>query len=532
MDLLSQGYITLILIVATGIILGRIKLFGFSLDVSGVLFIALVLGHFGYFVPDDFLELGLLLFIFTIGMQAGPGFFDAFRKHGRQLILISFIIMTTTAIAAFLLNHFLKIDPDLGIGIFTGALTSTPGLAAVIESSQSPLAPIGYGVAYPFGIIGVILIMGLLPRILKIDLKREEEDFIKSVKEDFPDVIGRTFKVDNPNIDGKTVEEIELRKITGCVATRILHKDNAYSPNAASIVYKGDLIRMVGTEKNLKKVVLLFGAPVDVDIPLSKEYDIRWILISNKKIVNKHYREVNLSSFYNARIAKIKRSGVEITPDANSCFKLGDRVLVAGEKNNLDYVSQLLGNDSKKLSETDLLPIFLGILGGILIGKIQIPLFGLFTINLGNTGGALITGLILSKIGKTGPVIWSLSGSANQLIKQLGLLLFLATIGTQAGAELIETIQQYGIKLIWVAVILTILPILTGVVVGRYIYKINFLTLMGIITGTMTSTPGLGIIQAKSSSNAAPVAYASVYPIALVLVIIFSQLLLTLSNYF
>ena len=529
MDFISPGYITLILIVAAGIILGKIKLFGFSLDVAGVLFIALILGHFGYFVPNDFLQLGLLLFVFTIGIQAGPGFFDAFRKQGRQLVLVSFIIMSSTAIVAFFINHFLSIDPNLAVGLFVGALTNTPGLAAIIDMSDSPLAPIGYGVAYPIGIIGVILLLNLLPKILRVDLKKEEKNYIKSVKEDFPDVVGRTFKIDNPNIHAKTLAEIELRKITGCIATRVFHKDNAFTPSADSQIYKEDLIRLVGTEENLKKAVFLFGAPVKENIPLSKEYDIRWILVTNKKVVNKHYREISLPSYYNARVAKIKRSGIEITPSANSCFRFGDRVLVAGEKNNLTKVSRLLGNDDKKLSETDLLPVFLGILGGILLGMINIPFFGLFTINLGNTGGALLAGLVLSKIGKTGPVIWSLSGSANQLIKQLGLLLFLATIGTQAGAELIGTIQQYGFKLIGVAVILMIIPILSGVIVGHYIFKINFLTLMGIITGTMTSTPGLGVIQAKSSSNAAPVAYAGVYPIALVLVIIFSQLLLRFS---
>ena len=176
MDILDQGYITLILIIATGILLGKVKLFGFSLDVSGVLFIALVLGHFGYLVPNDFLQLGLLLFVFTIGMQAGPGFFNSFRKQGRKFILISSAIMTITALTAFLLNYILKIDQNLGVGIFAGALTSTPGLAAVIEISDSALAPIGYGVAYPIGIIGVILIINLLPKILRIDLKKEEKN--------------------------------------------------------------------------------------------------------------------------------------------------------------------------------------------------------------------------------------------------------------------------------------------------------------------------------------------------------------------
>ena len=525
MEWLNEGYIALFLIITLGIILGKIKIFGFSLDISGVLFVSLILGHFGFIIPKDFLQVGVLLFVFTIGMQAGSGFFEAFKKQGRKLILIAVIIIGTTGLTSYLINMFVGLDLGLNVGIFTGALTSTPGLAAAIDVSQSPMASIGYGLAYPIGVISVILSLNILPKILRIDLKKEEAEYNQSLKEDFPETSVKTFLINNPNITGKTLKDIKLRQITGCVASRVKHKENVFTPTAKSQLYNGDIIRLVGTENNLEKATVLFGKEVNDKIPLAHNYDIKWIWISNKKIVNKSYKEMDLSNYYNVRVVKIKRSGVEIIPQPSSFFKFGDKILIAGVKENLENVSKLLGNDSRKLSETDFLPIFMGILGGILLGKIEIPIFDFFTFKLGNTGGALIIGLVLSRIGKTGPIIWNLSGSANLLIRKFGLLLFLATIGTQAGSEIVQTIQNNGFNLIWISIVLTLVPVIVGIIVGRYIFKLNFLTLMGVITGTMTSTPGLGVIQSKSSCNAASVAYATVYPIALVLVIIAAQLL-------
>ncbi len=525
MEWLNEGYIALFLIITLGIILGRIKIFGFSLDISGVLFVSLILGHFGLKIPPDFLQVGVLLFVFTIGMQAGSGFFEAFKKQGRKLILLSLIIIGTTGATSYLINMFVGLDLGLNVGIFTGALTSTPGLAAAIDVSQSPKASIGYGLAYPVGVIGVIVLLNVLPKILRINLKKEEEDYNLGLKKDFPEAMAKTFLISNPNIDGKNLKDIQIRQITACVVSRIKHGKQVFTPNANSLIHNGDIIRLVGTEENLEKATMLLGKSVDEKIPLSKNYDIKWVWISNKKIVNKSYKEVSLSNYYNVRVVKIKRSGIDIIPQPTSSFKFGDKVMIAGAKGNLDKVSKLLGNDTKKISETDFLPIFLGILGGILLGKIEIPIFDFFTFKLGNTGGALIIGLFLSRIGKTGPIIWNLSASANLLIRKFGLLLFLATIGTQAGSEVVETIQNYGFNLLWISAILTIVPVMVGAIIGRYVFKLNFLTLMGVITGTMTSTPGLGVIQSKSESNAGAVAYATVYPIALVLVIIVSQLL-------
>ncbi len=515
----------LLIIISAGILIGKIKIKGISLDLSGVLLSALILGHFGFELSKEFLNLGLLLFVFTVGMQAGPGFFDSFKKQGRQFLLFAFVIIATTSIVSYLIRELTGIDKALNVGIFAGAMTSSPGLAAATDVSESPLVSIAYGLSYPIGLIGVVLAVNIFPKIFKINVQNEEKKYFASLKDEYPDVFGRTFEVSNPNINNKSLKEINLRGITNCTASRCMKQDKSFIPNGDTILHTGCLIRLVGTEQDLKKAELLFGKPVDKEIPLSLDYDIRWLVVTNKKVINKSYKSINIAETFNAQVVRIRRSGIDITPTPSTVFKFGDKLMIAGQKEGVNNVAKVLGNDEKRLSETDLLPLFLGLLIGILIGKIEIPFFGLFNFKLGYTGGALLSGLILSRLGKTGPVLWTLSATANQLLRKIGLTFFLAVVGTSAGKELIATLADKGFTLIWISFVLTFLPIIIGILMGKYIFKMNFLTLLGLITGVMTSTPGLGAVQSKSDTNAAPVAYATVYPFALVLVIIFAQIL-------
>lgn len=223
MELLSNSYFALFLIVALGFILGRIKIFGLSLDVSAVIFIALVFGHYGIVIPKDFQNLGLVLFIFTIGIQAGPGFFESFKKEGRQLASFASLLIIAAAIVTVLIITVFNIDKNIAIGLFTGSLTSTPGLAAAIDYTNSPLASIGYGVGYPFGVIGVILFIRFLPKILNISIKKSEEEFNSKVKEEFPEILRNNFVVENENIAGKTIGELRIRFMTKAVVSRVVH---------------------------------------------------------------------------------------------------------------------------------------------------------------------------------------------------------------------------------------------------------------------------------------------------------------------
>jgi len=530
MDLewIKTGIPALFIVVTLGLLLGKIKIGGISLDISGILFVSLIMGHFGFRLTQEFLSFGLVLFVFTVGMQSGPGFFDSFRKNGRKYIFLALIIITITALSSYFVGKIANIDNSLNVGIFAGALTSSPGLAAATDASNSPFVSIAYGISYPIGLVFVILSINILPKLLKIDIKKEETNYLNSLKADYPDIQGKTFKITNPNIDGKLLVDINLREISNCTASRIMHNGAAFTPDNESVLYSGDFVRLVGSEDDLKKAELLFGNPVDKHIPLSKEYDIRWIFATNKEIINKNYRSIDLSRTLHAGIVKIRRSGVEIKPTPATLFKFGDKLLIAGTKDGVKKAAKLIGDNQKKLSKTDVFTIFLGILVGVLVGKIEIPVFGLFNFKLGNTGGALLAGLILSRIHKTGPIIWTMSAASNQLLRNIGLILFLAVIGTNAGEHLLETVRDQGVMLLWLSLLITSIPIFFGIIIGRYFMKLNFLTLLGLITGIMTSTPGLGAIQSKSESNAGTVAYATVYPFALVLVIVFSQILVLL----
>ncbi|MCB9016556.1 MAG: transporter [Lentimicrobiaceae bacterium] len=527
-NIISVSYLALFIIISLGLMAGRLKIKGFSLDISAVIFIAMLLGHFGFRLPSEYQYIGLLLFIFTIGIQSGPGFFRSFKQYGKQLFIIATIIIAGGALTTWGIINILDIDQSLAIGLFNGAMTSTPGLAAAVEISKSPLASIGYGIAYPFGVVGVVLFVSLIPKILRINLKKSEEEFNQSLKQSYPDFIPGNFRVENPNINGKSLKDLRFRTNTKCVISRVKHLGITTTPSRETILYQGDVIRALGTREDLENVKLLIGPETDEALELDKGHDVQWILVTSKQVINKPLQKLNLGANYDATVVRIRRSGIELRPMHFTMLRFGDRLMVAASRESMRQVVKLLGNDDKRLSETDFLPITLGIAIGVLIGMIRVPVFGLFDFSLGITGGVLATALILSGIGKTGPIIWSMSSNANQLFRELGLLMFLATVGCEAGGHIAETFNNYGAELLIAGALITLLPLITALFIGKYLMKMNFLTLLGVITGGMTSTPGLAAINTQSDSGIAQVAYAAVYPLALVLMIVFSNILFRL----
>ncbi len=524
MELLNNSYFALFLIVALGFILGRIKIFGLSLDASAVIFVALVFGHFGVIIPHDFQTLGLVLFIFTIGIQAGPSFFESFKKDGRQLAIFATILILSAGILTVLIVTIFNVDKNIAIGLLTGALTSTPGLAAAIDYTGSPLASIGYGVGYPFGVIGVILFIRFLPKILSSSIKNAEDDFLQKTKNEFPEILKRNFIVENENVVDKTIGELRIRFMTKAVVSRVVHNGIAITPSSETILEKGDLIKAVGSEEALKNVKILIGSVTDEEILIDPKYDVQSVLVTNKEVVNKTIGQINLLHTYNATITRIRRSGINISPSPSSKLQFGDKLMIACSKANMEIVGNIFGNDQKRLSDTDILPVALGIIIGVFVGKINIAL-GSFSFSPGLTGGVLIAALILSRIGKTGPILWTMTGAANQLLRQLGLILFLAAIGTGAGAQMVQTFEKYGIELFLYGGIITIIPILIAGFAGKWIFKMNILSLLGAISGSMTSTPGLAAADSMTETNAHSIAYATVYPVAMVLLIVIVQLI-------
>lgn len=522
--LLNEGYFALFVIIALGIMLGNLKIKGFSLDLSAVIFIALLAGHWGFIVPENLQTIGLVFFIFTIGMQAGPGFFDSFRQHGRNLITLGLILVGSAALLAFGFSAILDIDKNIAVGIFNGALTSTPGLAAAIEATGSSESAVGYGLAYPVGVIAIILFIQLAPRILRVNIKKEEKDFEDRILEEHPQIHNKKFVVENKNIFGKTLSELEIGTMTHAVLSRIKHNGEIFTPTPDTVLEKGDIVKIVGTEEALERASVIIGPEIDIDLTFSKDYKVNWLLVTNNKMVGKSFREINFKA-YGATVTRIRRSGIDILPGPHNRLRFGDKLLLTAPVSELKNLQKMLGNSEKRLSETNFLPIALGIILGILLGQIQIPFFGIFDFKLGMTGGVLTTALVLSRLGKTGPIIWSMSGSAIMLLRKLGLLLFMASVGTHAGATLAETISNQGFELVLVGVVVTLTPMVITLLFGHYLFKMNHLSLLGVISGSMTSTPGLAAIDSQTSSNAPSVGYASVYPVALVLMILFSQIM-------
>ncbi len=527
-DLLNSSYFALFLIVALGFMLGRIKIKGLSLDVSAVIFIALLFGHFGVIIPKELGNFGLVLFIFTIGIQAGPGFFDSFRSKGKTLIIITLLIICSAALTAVGLKYAFDIDTPSVVGLIAGALTSTPGLAVAIDSTHSPLASIAYGIAYPFGVIGVILFVKLLPRIMHIDLDREARRLEKERRGQFPELITCIYRITNPVVFGRTLMQINARAMTGAVISRHKHDEQIAIPTAHTVLHETDYIQAVGSDEALNQLATLVGEREEGELPLSHTQDIESLLLTKKDMINKQLGDLNLMRNFGCTVTRVRRSGIDLSPSPDLALKFGDKLMVVGEKEGLKGLARLLGNNAKKLSDTDFFPIAMGIVLGVLFGKLNISFPGGLSFSPGLTGGILIVALFLSAVGKTGPIIWSMSGPANQLLRQLGLLLFLAEVGTSAGKNLVATFQESGWLLFGVGAAITLIPMLIAVIVGRLVFKISILDLLGTITGGMTSTPGLAAADSMTDSNIPSVAYATVYPIAMVFLILSIQIIATL----
>ncbi len=524
LELFQSPYFALFVIIALGFMLGRISIKGISLDVSAVIFVALLFGHYGIVIPSALSDFGMVLFIFTIGIQAGPGFFDSFRSKGKNLVVLAVVIIASAALASICVKYLFDLDIIQTTGLLTGALTSTPGLATAKELVGNNTA-VAYGIAYPFGVIGVILFVKLLPRLLKTDIQKIEKEIDDTKLEQYPQISSRIFKVTNNNILGQRLSDLKIRSITGAVISRIKHENEYSIPNPKSILYKDDLIKAVGTEESLDKMKMFIGEQVEGDLPLGDSLDLVTGLVTNKNLVNVRLATLNIQKNFNCTITRVRRSGIYLTPTPDLQLKFGDKLTIVGAKEDLKELLKLLGNDVKRISDTDFFPIALGIILGVLFGKINLSFGGSFSFSFGLTGGVLLIALLVSAKGKTGPIVWNISSAANQLLRQLGLLLFLAGVGTSAGETVVQTFKETGWGLFLGGVIITLVPMLIGTFVGLRFLKINILDLLGALTGGMTSTPGLAAADSMTRNSAPSIAYATVYPVAMVFLIICVQII-------
>lgn len=534
-QLLHNGPILLTVIVTLGILLGKIEIFHFSLDSSGIIFVALIFGHFGYLLPQDFLTLGIMLFLYSVGIEAGPKFFHSFRKEGLTLNIGAAFVVLSGFVATLLFAFVANIPADTAAGMFAGSLTSTPGLAVAVEMTSAQHAPAAYGLTYSFGIIGVVLFAKLMPKIFRMDIKAAEQELEQEEKEKFPPISYHHVLLNNPNLYGIKVKSIGLSSVANVVISRLKRNDSKHAVmvNGETQLQKGDLLRLVGTDVELSKAEMYLGKKTRQKIEFGGGEAInKKILVSKKNFVGQVLSQMNLTETFNVQVTRVTRQNVQMTANPHLRLRMGDALHVLGKPESVQNVIRLLGNDAHKIQATDVFSTFLGLLLGALISQISIPLPFLGFIKPGLSGGILIAGILAGYFGRSGPVLWEMPWAGKKFLREIGLSLFLAVVGTSAGAKFFATIEAQGLLLFGGGIFVTVFSLASGWFILRKILKVNLVKAFGVLTGGMTSTPGLAAATSLSSNPQLAMAYAGVYPSALVTMIVSMKLLILVFEFF
>jgi putative transport protein len=533
MDLLNNSVFLLFLIIILGEMIGQLEFKSFSFGSSAIIFVAILMGHFGYVLPKVYQTLGLVLFIYSIGLQAGPGFISSFKGDGLKLVIGASFLVFLGFLATLFVSLYMGYNSSMAAGIFSGALTSTPGLAVAVEMTGESFAPAAYGVTYSFGVIGIIIFIKLLPILMKLDLKKEDEKIKEEIAASNPKVIFRHLEINNPNIFGHPIKNLHLDKIAEISITRLMRKDTETTElvMGETILHEGDKIRVVGTEEELDKVELFMGKRIEETIQFQGNDLIKKkVVVSKKEFVGKTLGIINFRHTFNVQVARMTRNDLDIPATADTHLQLGDILHLVGNKNAIDNVKRILGDDVKTTYTTNALPILIGIFFGFLSGEIPIHLPGIGEVKLGITGGVLAAGLILGYMYNFKTMIWRIPETSNRFIRELGLMLFLAAVGTSAGETFVSTLNKYGLSLFLSGVVVTLVPLVFGFFFCQKVLKIQFIKNLGVLTGGMTSTPGLATASSLSDSPYAASSYATVYPVALVGMIVFTKLLVLILN--
>lgn len=527
----AQEMVVLFAILTIGTWVGQLSVRGFSLGAAGVLFTAMVFGHFGFSVPRGVMELGLLLFVYAVGLQAGPRFFRTFRRHGLQFVAIALAIAGAGALTAAALGVWLKLPYNLVAGLFSGALTCTPALAAAIDTVER-LSPgnsgpvsVGYGLAYPFSMISLVLLIQFLPRLTRRDVKVEERNWLADRERETPSILARQFRITNPNCEGKTVSELNPHRMTLANISRVKHGDQVFAAMPDRVLHLGDVVMVVGPQDELEKMKFLLGEEthermdVNADV-LSLDVDVTEASLTGKKLA-----EMRLLERYTVVITRIRRQGVEFTPTGNSTLEMGDHIRVVGDKTAVEEFVRLVHGRPHKAQETNMLPFLGGLLIGILVGAIPLTLPSGMQIRLGSAGGAFLVSLLVGHFGGLGPLRLYVPAAARILARELGLILFLAGAGISAGANFVETLQQQGLSLFVSGALVTLSAVLAGLGLMHLFYRMNLLATMGALSAGMTNPPGLGAANSQTETDLPTIYYASVYPVALIFKIVLAQML-------
>jgi putative transport protein len=525
--LFSNPIALLLTIVILGHALGRLEVRSFSLDSSGIIFAGLVFGYAGYTLPADLQTLGLVLFIYSIGLQAGPGFLSAIKSNGLRLSAGAACVVATGFVTALTCSLVFGFGGDISAGLFAGALTSTPGLAVAVEMVDHGSPAAAYGVTYLFGVVGVILFIKLLPRIMGIDVAREEARLEAALRRSQPRVGFAHLEISNPNLIGKKIRDIFLAQISGVTVTRLLRK-GAAEPELVSgdtVLENGDHIRVVGLQKDIEKAELYLGRTIEAEIAFNASLVNRKIVVSKDEIIGRTLHSLNFTAAYNVQVSRITRNGFDIPAHANTRLNKGDILHGVGQAQSVKNLRKCVGDDMRELYSANVVSVLFGIFIGFLLGRLPLFFPGAGVFHLGTTGGVLVAGIALGHLKRTGPFTWDVPVTSNVFIRELGLMLFLAVVGTSAGATIVPTLQQFGLPLMASGILVTLVPLTAAFLVCRYVLKLPFLRILGVLTGGMTSTPGLATATALSDTQYASSAYATVYPVALIGMILFTKLI-------
>jgi putative transport protein len=541
---IAHAVLALAVVAALGLALGGLRVRGIGLGIAGVLFAGIAMGHFGleidHTVQDFVREFGLVLFVYTIGMQAGPGFFVSLRRHGLQLNLLAastVLLGAAFALAIGRLGHF---DLALTAGLFSGATTNTPALGAVLEalksvseagSARHVLPGIGYAVAYPFGILGIILAMLALRAAFKISISREVEAF-ELEQQSAHEPLGRmNVRVDNENFDGLTIAELPALAELGIAISRVRHRDatEVETALAGTKIRCGDVLLAVGTASRLEKFRLIAGERSTEDL-MKAQGRVTWrpVRVTARAVLGKPLRELALDQFYGVTVTRVNRAAIELPPSAELRLQFGDTLQVVGPRESMPEVMRVLGDSASDLSHTNFVAVFIGIALGVLVGMYPFQIGGLpAPLRLGLAGGPLIVAILLSRARRIGPVIWHMPPEANTALRELGIVLFLACVGMKAGGSFFKVLL-HGDGLLWMGAgaIITIVPLLIVGGVARAFFRLNFMRICGLLAGSMTDPPALAFAHTITRSDAPSVAYASVYPLAMLLRILIAQLMI------
>ena len=539
--------VVLSVVAVAGLALGRITVGGIGLGIGGVLFAGLAVGHlaglWGVALDVHVLhfvrEFGLILFVYTIGVQVGPGFFAALKRQGLGLNLMAAAIVVLGGITAALIHLVMGVPLPVVLGIFSGAVTNTPSLgaaqeilAAVGAGGERQLLPsLGYAVAYPFGIAGILIAMTVVRTVFRLDVTAEAAAFDRQRSAQVAALEKLDVAIRNPGVVGTSLKDIQVMGELGVVASRLLRDGNLMVPHPDTRIEIGDVLHLVGPRANLERMKRFLGQEAEVTLT-TKGTDVRWdrLVVTSDHVLGKTIAQLNMTDSYDVVISRVNRAGVELVPSPALHLQFGDILTAIGKPADLARAAAVLGNSQRRLQQVEFIPVFIGILLGVLIGSIPLYVPGMpAAMKLGLAGGPLVAAIVLARIGHLGPLVWFMPPAANHALREIGIVLFLAVVGVLSGGKILYTLDHRdALKSKGYSAGITLVPLLLVGFYARVVAKQNYLTICGLLSGSMTDPPALAFANALSPSEAPALAYATVYPLVMCLRILAPQILVLL----